>query len=163
MTKTLIGYNDRQAMFNTAVAGIEAQDWQRSVRANGLTCAYRGTVGKCAIGHLIRDEDYETQMDDNASTPSVLSDFGITLTGHFYTQENYKEKADTDYYFLMNMQRAHDGATCHETYNYSYPRDELSMQQRLALFAKDYSLELPDSLKPYADVVRPVFVDIDVE
>lgn len=129
---TLINFNDKQAMFNTVVSGIAAQDWRRSVAGEGNNiCKYRGRgTDKCALGHLIKDEDYETRFDEGiASTHEMLrDDFGI---------DNYEERV-----WLIELQNAHDGTG---EYNYHMEHNN-TMQKRLIKFAKWAKLAIPEQL-----------------
>lgn len=150
MTKKLLG-NSRQEQFEIAVRGIAAQGWQRSIRGTDekfATCVYRGPIGKCALGQLMRDEDYSTEYDNNCSTATVLSEFGVERVDDYNVL-----LIDSDYAFYTNMQRAHDGSSVTDGIHKAYPRD-YTMQERLVMFAADYGLMLPDELKEDAHVVR---------
>ncbi|TPL42591.1 hypothetical protein [Mesorhizobium sp. B2-4-5] len=67
-----------QQTFNTTYLGLQAQGWQRSYSETEMACLYRGPNGrKCAIGHLIDDGDYTSDMDALDSSPGCfnLEDF----------------------------------------------------------------------------------------
>ncbi|TPL66593.1 hypothetical protein [Mesorhizobium sp. B2-4-1] len=54
-----------QQTFNTIYLGLQAQGWRQSYDREAFMCAYRGANNhKCAIGHLIPDDQYVPKMDD---------------------------------------------------------------------------------------------------
>lgn len=59
------------------LTGLAGQNWKQSTTTGGKYggCAYRGGDGlKCAVGHLIPDDEYREEMDGAAcSVPDVLS------------------------------------------------------------------------------------------
>ena len=59
-----------QEIYDQSVSGV-LQQGDRSTSYTGM-CALRGTSGKkCAVGHLIADEDYIASMEDD----SFMNDF----------------------------------------------------------------------------------------
>lgn len=54
-----------QEQYSAVYLGLESQGWQRSFNDERTICLYRDpSIGrKCAIGHLIADEDYTPAMD----------------------------------------------------------------------------------------------------
>lgn len=85
-----------QEAFDTAWRGIVKQGFPAG--ANG-DCWLRSGGNKCAIGHLILDEEYDPNMDNSvriASLPIELTDIDTPLT-----------KGQ----FLIDIQRAHDNAS----------------------------------------------------
>lgn len=114
MTQTLT----RQEIFDTAYRGLEAQGFKQSL--NGSGCSYRGDDGrKCAIGHIIPDERYNSDMEGIAA-------------------DNLADKclndliAISDYDFIWRLQRCHDG---------SY--EPKAMQECLRELADGYDLTVP--------------------
>ena len=95
---------NKQAAFDTAVRGLNAQRAFSSYETNPESCSYRGSNGdKCAVGFLIPDDRYTPEIEgDNAGTDhvcSAISDEFVSGRFHF-----------GDGAFLQQMQRAiHDG------------------------------------------------------
>lgn len=111
-----------QAAFNVAFEGLKAQGFERS--SNGGFCCYRGPEGrKCAVGHLIADEDYCSGFDDGPA-PS-----GIVSRDDVFEAVN-KQFPGVDRQLLVQMQSAHDNTI-------------FSMEDSLRNVAKDYELEVP--------------------
>jgi hypothetical protein len=83
---------NRQIAFDIAVSGIIAQGGRSD--SDGGTCAFRGERGrKCAIGFLIKDEDYRPEFET----------FGLT---NVITATNIR----LDLGFMLAMQELHDAA-----------------------------------------------------
>ena len=95
---------NKQAAFDAAVRGLNAQRAFSSKDNDPDTCQYRGPNGvKCAVGFLIPDDRYVDGIENsNAGTDhvcSVISDEFVSGRFHF-----------GDGAFLQQMQRAiHDG------------------------------------------------------
>ena len=63
---------NRQQFFDTAIAGIIAQGGP-SIDDKG-NCLYRAPDGcKCALGHLIADEDYDPDFEDKVPSTAASS------------------------------------------------------------------------------------------
>lgn len=128
--------DDRQEQFNIAVAGIAAQGWEQSTKPSGA-CVYRADMTaeckiRCALGHLIRDEDYELQFDNGYGTSALLKDLGV-------------DPDDTDTYsFLTQLQQAHDARGDFDIYEDT--ADMALMKNRLRKFAAMYNLTIPEIL-----------------
>lgn len=113
---------ERQEAFEKAVRGLAGQGWERSVTTQEgpyTQCCYRGDGGrKCAIGHLIPDEDYSPRMEGGAITwPQVLETCGLS---------------SADRGFAVDMQIAHDRAESPE-----------GMLRNYREFAEQYDLTWP--------------------
>ena len=104
-----------QEMFTQSFLGLKAQGFRQAVNLEG-DCCYRTPSGlKCAVGHLIPDELYHSNME--GETPSNLPTQifpAIALS------------------FLHSLQRVHDHADTPEV-----------METQLRLFAATHSLEVP--------------------
>jgi len=69
-----------QEVFNTVYKGLAGQNWEKSTAKIQLVpdhfnfvCAYRGDNGcKCAVGHLIPDSIYKSDMEGHGVTNIVL-------------------------------------------------------------------------------------------
>lgn len=131
----------RQDIFNRSVKGLASQNFKQSVTVTG-SCKYRGPDGlKCAIGHLVTDEQIA-----QAAQKATEYDNETYNTGVDYTQTNEGFSARqfigiefdpvVGSQFLEDLQSAHDMS---DTYS--------PMKERLIDFAHDYSLELPPELK----------------
>lgn len=119
----------RQFWFDTAVKGLAAQGFKKSMsmRHDDMTerCAYRGSHGRrCAIGWLM-DSETANEADLNR-----VSAFELRIL-------NGQELNIEDRYFLSDLQDAHD----------SGPNECSEMKRRLADFAKEYGLSIPEELK----------------
>ncbi len=87
-----------QEIFDTSVTALLKQG-RRSVKPSGY-CMFRGPNGtKCAVGHLIPDDDYDPRMDQ------TLGEDGL---GNSYTLELVAQKLETGQSFLFGLQRCHD-------------------------------------------------------
>jgi len=90
-----------QEIFDKALFGIRAQNYQRSVY--DYSCRYRGENGtKCAVGHCIDDE---TAAVWDKLTDTTISGIAVNVKiresfEKFFNLEQIK--------FLMQLQRAHD-------------------------------------------------------
>lgn len=121
---------DRQKFFDTAVAGLASQGFQRAVTYGyagfGIpACRYRNKEGRrCAIGWNIPDEQYDDSFE-NKKGYIVLELLGYDISG---TPGN-------DFDFIDYLQKSHDEAES--------PED---MKNNLRLFAAKYHLQLPKEL-----------------
>ena len=53
-----------QEAFDRVIIGLKTQNWERSTSEDDC-CAYRGEGGrKCAVGLLIKDEEYAPRWDE---------------------------------------------------------------------------------------------------
>lgn len=96
---------DRQAVFNKVYAAVTAQGGP-SINANGC-CSYRGENGrKCALGHLIPDALYTTDMEGNGAR-ALMREFPALARELGYEQQH---AAKCDGNFLQALQWAHDTA-----------------------------------------------------
>jgi hypothetical protein len=116
----------KQEAFDRMVRGLRDQGWRKSTFPDGR-CAYRGEGGlKCAIGHLIPDEKYTSNMDNAWSPYGVLCEVKISV------------EDQRPWSFLSDCQNAHDDA-----------HNRLDMHQRLQAVAAEYSLTFPtDCIAP---------------
>lgn len=140
--------NTIQELFNAAVAGLASQGFKRSMSSAelGATCRFRGKDGmKCAVGHLISDEDYATfkERDDAGAyveyEPSVASIRTFVAAKAIGAEcDDFNALAST---FLRDLQSAHDGASL------GVGSDEPSlMRDNLRRVAAQYELTLPEAL-----------------
>jgi hypothetical protein len=108
---------NNQEAFNIMVQHLRKQGQRAILKDDPTSCAYRGADGlKCAIGALISDSEYNTQLEGRAA--SVLAAFYGMFKG-------------LDPYLLDDVQNIHD--------NYSVTEWE----SRLKGIAEDYELTLP--------------------
>jgi hypothetical protein len=111
---------------------LQAQGFIQSKQElpNGVDrCAYRGADGmKCAIGHLIDDEDYVPGFEGKGIL-SVARAYGPTI----FRLIARKFVGFTDYMFLTALQGIHDRT--------SEPEE---MKNRLQIFAKNSGLTVPE-------------------
>jgi hypothetical protein len=126
---------DRQQIFNKAIKGILDQGGP-SVTLNMSTgkltsCRYRGPDGtKCAIGHLIDDEEYDPSME------------GYSVTGEqFFKWQNKIEKmAELEPSFLADLQAIHDNAVTSTLWKQEKFIAQFKLNARK--FASSYNLRL---------------------
>lgn len=121
-----------QELFDTAVAGLRSQGCQPAFDAERETCQYRAPDGKkCAMGHLIPDENYEEHWDRQGFMAFRLVEDGCILAN----------KGQTD--LFRSLQSAHDDCT---SVNYKTGKREIlkdaprMMERNLAEVADKYNL-----------------------
>ena len=125
-----------QQEFNTSVRGIFAQGGP-SIRPDG-ECVYRGRGGKkCAIGHLIIDDEYDKKMDGlegGVNVSGLIEDYKVS------TLSKERER------FYNNLQAAHDWSAidCIELPPRSKKRKKEffgGFVERVRVIAKNYNLK----------------------
>jgi hypothetical protein len=90
-----------QELFDKAVKGVIEQGCQ-SIRSIGHSCAYRGDSGKkCAIGHLLTDEQIAKYQVQEGDTPTK---FQVALLRELAPDGNDNDVV----FFLESLQCAHD-------------------------------------------------------
>lgn len=122
-----------QSLFETAARGCFAQGKQS---VQGYFCAYRGEAGcKCAIGHCIPDELYQTDMEGKGmhsllvSFPSLHVPFGLPkLRPSERAPALYDERAPA----LYDLQAVHD--------NVEHWKSEQTLRQAFRAYGKQYAL-----------------------
>ncbi len=115
---------NRQEAFDKAYKGIVAQGCI-SLLDNSFNCAYRGADGaKCAVGHLITDEQITKYAIGN--TVAVYS-FPEELIAELLPED------DDAMLFFEELQGVHDGAG-----------GVSEFKTRAAKFAKEYKLTVPE-------------------
>lgn len=108
----------RQEIFDLAWNGLKAQGFVQSADVSGV-CLFRGPRGlKCAIGHCIPDDCYDSRMDSDGD--------------HWNAAWDAAGVGEEDREFGERLQGVHD-------WGYS-PED---MERRLRAFAVIYSLTIP--------------------
>jgi len=114
---------NKQEIFNKVWNGFKNQNWERSIdEENG--CAYRGRCGtKCAVGHLIPDEEYRSLMEGNTF-------WGLIEAGIF--SENLEKEFKDEMNFISNLQTIHD-----------FEAKRHSLKYLLEELAKNHNLEIP--------------------
>jgi tRNA(Met) C34 N-acetyltransferase TmcA len=113
----------KQEIFNKAYAGLKAQGFQRAVRDAGplAICQYRGRNGlKCAIGHLIPDENYCPTLEGKGAELLVV-------------REAANIPLDVPISFLVDLQTCHDAGSSPE-----------AMKRSLTVFSHQYNLKIED-------------------
>ncbi len=125
---------NKQAAFNEAVRGLNAQRAFSIKEGHPGSCRYRGSNGtKCAIGFLIPDKEYSPDLEDmNGGTKEVCMAVSVEFANGVY------EFGDGG--FLHSMQRAiHD--------NLSDPLsgqwDQAKFEEAVADFAETHNLTNP--------------------
>lgn len=102
-----------QTTFNRMVKGVFEQGATAVTtnRFNLRTCQYRTNEGlKCAVGQLIKDEDYGPHMEDEPSDTvyNVAEQYNIPSELLFATQEAHDDAVDLDDFFARASQVARD-------------------------------------------------------
>lgn len=137
---------NKQEIFNQVYLGLKSQGFQRSVSDNGDECMYRNADGlKCAIGHLMLDEEYHIDIEYSGLTYLFTVAENPPDT-HFYPSAGrYSEKCERvkkfferlevrsqeDKDFLKELQSTHD-----------YPSPD-GMKSCLERFAERNGLTIP--------------------
>ncbi len=115
----------QQEVFNKAYLGLAAQGFRRSIKNEAdedEMCRYRSPNGlKCAVGHLLTDEQYTPEMEGN----SILS--LERLTG-----VDLGEVFGVDMMFLQDLQECHDSGL-----------EPSEMIESLVAFAERFGLTVP--------------------
>lgn len=116
----------KQRWFDRAVNGLAGQKFEQSAASHG-ECVYRASNGmRCAVGHLIRDCDYDSSYE-GCHIYSAL-ERGLLILGHAPTKS---EEA----HFLSDLQDCHDEA-----------KNPAEMKEALKRFAKKHELKIPRKL-----------------
>lgn len=129
----------KQEAFNIAYAGLRDQKFRKSYSKKHSICMYRQSGrsnAKCALGHIIPDEVYHGDMEENGAE-DLFHMFRKDMEKIF--DESLMPTEDDENYdfvtFLGNLQECHD-----ESYTAA------AMKQRLAEFAKDNRLTIPEEV-----------------
>lgn len=120
-----------QGAFDKAVRGILAQGRRSFSIGNGV-CLYRSGDGcKCAVGHLISDEEYNKEFESLGAI-NLIERFEISSLKPFCFKEGFD--------FIGDLQSVHDYAKC----DHNYPERDVtflaSFKERAKDFAKKYNL-----------------------
>lgn len=114
----------RQELFNMAYIGLTSQMWNQSF-VQGQGCSYRDHENglKCAVGHMIPDDRYDSAFE------------GSTVRFGSMSEEIRKAAgiSDEDSKFAAKMQSIHDDV-------YTTP---LQMKERFETLAVQYDLKIP--------------------
>lgn len=116
-----------QEVFDTVTKHLLKQN-SVSLSEDGSGCAYRGLDGlKCAVGCLITDEEYRSDMENQAvaTVLNFASRNGIT---------SLSNRLDEHIIILNRLQIIHDRTPIHQ-----WP-------DRLEGVAKDYNFSMPNEL-----------------
>lgn len=125
-----------QEIFDKAVGGVVAQGGPSSGVTEELTavclCLYRGDNGrKCAVGHLIDDSAYSSELEgQNVSDEKVR-----------WAVENSvgRELSRREVEMLVDLQAAHD-----QGYGEDFPEYIPGFLYSVERIADDYNLEMKD-------------------
>lgn len=136
-------YSSQQEVFNQAIRGLAAQNWQRSEmtpeeKYSVFHCRYRQNQEascpiRCAVGHLIPDDKYEPYWDmDNMGVGDILLDL--------VEKEIVSEEMAYDHPFFQRLQDAHDSTPidC-----YSVEEEAKWMIKNLKDVAHEFNLAWP--------------------
>lgn len=110
----------KQELFNKMVEGFEKQNWRRST--TGAHCRYRDFNGnKCAIGHLISDQDYDEVYEEHTLSQLFVMRMAVV-------QPDLKD-------FLFDAQDTHD---CVAKYG--------NLKEAMINFCRDNDLKWPEHI-----------------
>jgi hypothetical protein len=130
---------NRQEIFNQAYLGLKSQGFQKSTSIITGSCSYRGKQSrKCAIGHLILDEEYSSSYESLNSSSLVtrcFDDKRYPKLHSFFERIGLDFDNPLDSMFLYGLQNVHDGAIVD---------DVEDMKKRLKEFADRYNLTIPE-------------------
>lgn len=122
----------KQDYFNRSYLGLKSQGFERS-RSSIVGCAYRGSNGmKCAIGHLIPDEMYNSIIEGNGII-STIRKYPDHLPENFFVFAYGSEERKFFERFLSELQGVHDLST-----------EPNLMENNLHSFAACHSLTIPE-------------------
>lgn len=111
-----------QATFDTVLAGLAKQDFQRSVVKESGICKLRGPNNcRCAVGLLIPDSVYSDELEGFLADESPVSEALIKL-GY-------------DPVLVRKLQYIHDGSEQPKT-----------MRDRIKKFAEEHRLTIPEGI-----------------
>lgn len=115
---------DAQTIFNTVYINIMKQG-KASLNGEGK-CMYRSPDGsKCAVGHLIEDDEYDDDMEHtNIYGLYDLYFLPKRLAGHLE--------------LLTQLQQAHDNFSSHENFLVRYQEYMKEVAYRFKLIVPDY-------------------------
>lgn len=118
---------NKQEIFNKVWNGFKSQDWKRSVD-HAANCMYRDPSGfKCAVGHLIPDEEYSSEME-GSTVWSLVEEMNILSEGF---QEELKEEMA----FIGRLQTIHDFEAL--SHSLKYLLEELAKNHNLQIPSED--------------------------
>lgn len=118
---------NKQELFNKAFLGMKSQGFAPSM--SGGSCTYRSLKGmKCAIGHLIDDEDYEESIEGATA-------LNVVVLKSLFTNDAYDSLNDEDKAFIYDIQLCHDNE--HTTTLDDAP---IKIKERFFTFAEQYDL-----------------------
>lgn len=123
---------NRQEIFEKAVNGIFAQG-QLAIKPGSCMYYDYDTGCKCAIGHLVSDEDAKT-LEDNWAGSGINSIYNTPVI-----EKYFKYISNDDIYFLSRLQDAHDEA--YSELNIESARME-SFKKNVIAFAIKFELSL---------------------
>lgn len=102
---------------------------------NKPACAYRGDTGNCLIGALIKDENYNTDLEGKGAGVYIVM-VALAKSGVISTVN------DDDAEFLNKLQFCHDDLLDYEEYSIK-PFNEVLMDS-LRKFAENRNLTIPE-------------------
>jgi len=138
---------DAQEIFNIAYLGLASQGFKQSLSLAKSACSYRGKDGlKCAIGHVITDDDLATSLDSGMynEPEDTKSGFSISslLTGSLPLDKKVQEIFDSSpqfIEFLRDLQNVHDRVPD------DWKKDTIPehMKRNMEAFAATHKLSVP--------------------
>jgi len=118
-----------QEIFDTVVDHLLSQGMKSSV----AVCMYRTSTGlKCAVGILISDSDYDSDMEFSA-VDSLYSSHPTRI------QEWAQQKYPNDLKLLTRLQRLHDNGPSH-SFNNPHDAWEEYILTESQIIAKEFNL-----------------------
>jgi hypothetical protein len=101
---------DRQKVVNFVSAKLKEQGCKSYDTNEGNRCKYRQGTLKCAIGHIIIDEEYSEEFESH-SVKIIWNKIPKSLEPFMNDGSSYFDKK-----FLLLLQKCHDEATKHNFY-----------------------------------------------
>jgi hypothetical protein len=131
---------NRQEIFNQAYLGLKSQGFQKSISIQSGSCSYRGKQDtKCAVGHLMLDEEYSPSYEGLNASSLVARCFDekkYPKLHSFFERIGLDFGNPLDSMFLYGLQNAHDDADIDD--------DGENLKKRLKNFADRYKLTIPE-------------------
>lgn len=124
-----------QEIFDTVWLGLKSQGFEGSFNTTecGPECAYRGEDGKkCAVGHLISDEDYQLDFEGYGFTEDETCSVDATIRVSAKVKREHRK-------FVSDLQLIHD--TCVRSYEGTDIPDQI--QKSMRDLAKRHELTIP--------------------
>lgn len=104
------GYLSKQQIFDTVLERLRAQGGPVINENGNVACRYRYNGRGCSVGVLIPDNDYDPAYDDVSDTGVDSLVISNTKFEKALQRQGIRTRDQETLDFLLELQRAHDGA-----------------------------------------------------